>query len=435
MLKSIPRWWKQAERAVLPRLLQPQRRFEDDHDGARFLLLAWIGCLGMPLYYVVWETWFPQKFESLGLRALGLALCLLALGSRRLFKGRCLRAFQFVAVTYMLPFFFSFMFLMNHGSAAWSQSLLVALIVLFHFDSLWALKSFCCGTAAAGAAFGTAGDASFLWSPEVQQQVPIFCFTALVVSCAKIGRRVLAAEKLAGMAQALASVAHELRTPLISVAANVHGVERTLMAEPGQFAADRAAMGEAIGRIRFEVRHMNHMVDLFLMSAAAMKQQLEPTETISMCAVVESVVGRYPFVDELQRASVSVEVRRDFTFSGKYDLCTVLLLNLLRNALKALQRAGKGDVRIIVDGVRNRPRLLVVDTGCGISARQLPLIFERFYTYPPNSGSGIGLALCKDIIDAWHASIRCISRELAYTIFVLEFPHVTRSGASAPNLH
>ena len=73
----------------------------------------------------------------------------------------------------------------------------------------------------------------------------------------------------------------------------------------------------------------------------------------------------------------------------------------------------------------------MIDTGCGIAARHLPMIFQRFYSYPPSSGAGIGLALCKDIIDAWQASIRCVSRELGYTMFVLEFPRV----AAAPPAH
>ncbi len=122
-------------------------------------------------------------------------------------------------------------------------------------------------------------------------------------------------------------------------------------------------------------------------------------------------------------------MRADFRFAGRHELSVVILLNLLRNALNALQRAGKGRIRIVIDGTRAAPRLLFIDTGCGIPAPQLPLIFKRFYSYPPKSGSGIGLALCKEIIDAWKARIRCVSRELAYTIFVLEFPPL----ASAPS--
>jgi two-component system CAI-1 autoinducer sensor kinase/phosphatase CqsS len=399
------------------------RREQQRHNaGTRLRILAWIGCIGMPLYYVIWTLWLPQEFESLGLRLVGMVLCLPAICAPHYFKGGYLAAYQFIGVTYILPFFFTFMFLMNHGSALWSQSLLIALIVLFHFDLLWALASLAVGATLAGLIFARVGDPHFLLSPGVLGQLPIYGFAIVVVSIAKVGRRVLAREKLAGMAQALATVSHELRTPLISVGANVRGVERCLTAQPPFDAPDRRAIGEAMARVQFEVRHMNHMIDLFLQSATALNQNLEPSEHVSMRSVVASVMERYPFTTQAQRDQVCVVIRNDFTFAGKYDLCVVLLLNLLRNALKALQRAGKGQVRIIVDGARNTPQLLVMDSGCGIPAKQLPFIFERFYSYPPSSGAGIGLALCKEIIEAWHANIRCRSRERAYTVFALRFP-------------
>jgi two-component system CAI-1 autoinducer sensor kinase/phosphatase CqsS len=413
---------KPLRQATFQWLLRNERQY--DHASNRFMLLAWIGCLGLPAYYVVWTWWFPQEFESLALRLVGVALCVPALCWRKPFQGRLMRAYMFTGVTYVLPFFFTFMYLMNHGVAVWSQSLLIALIVLFHFNTCWALMSYLSGTLLACAAFVLVGDPAFLLSPEVLQQLPIYFFTITVVSIAKVGRRVLAQEKLAGMAHGLATVSHELRTPLVSVDANVRGIKRRLARSQQPSEADWHAMSEAMARIQFEVRHMNHMIDLFLLSASAVRQQLEPTEHVSMREVVDAVLRRYPFAAETQRNAVSVDIRSDFTFAGKYDLSVVVLLNLLRNALKALHRAGKGRVRIVVDGGRANPRLLFIDTGCGIAAPQLPLIFKRFYSYPPSSGSGIGLALCKEIIDAWQASIRCVSRELAYTIFVLEFPQV-----------
>jgi two-component system CAI-1 autoinducer sensor kinase/phosphatase CqsS len=227
-----------------------------------------------------------------------------------------------------------------------------------------------------------------------------------------------------------------LRTPLISIAANVRGIERAAASwESGPHGPDgqdgqeqQTGVPGALSRIRFEVRHMNQMIDLFLLSAAALNQHLAPTERVSMSEMVHAVIGRYPFATEEQRRLVSVVVRSDFGFLGRQDLGAVILLNLLRNALKAQQRAGKGQVRIVVDGARRRPRLLVMDSACGIPARQLPYIFERFYSYPSHTGAGIGLALCKDIMHAWHGRIRCRSREQAYTVFTLEFP----SGRRAP---
>ena len=399
-----------------------ERRF--DHETWRFIVLAWVGCLGMPAYYLIWTYWFPQQYESLPLRLVGAALCLPAPWAGRLFSTRLRAIYLFTAATYVLPFQFTYLYLMNHGSPVWAQSLLIALIVLFHFSTMWALASCGLGVAVACVAFASVHGAAFLASAHVLEQLPIYAFTIVVISFAKVGRRVLANEKLAGMAQALASVSHELRTPLVSVDANVRGIHRRMARQALPTAADWQEMGDAMTRIQHEVRHMNHMVDLFLLSATAVSQQLEADEHVSMQEVVNSVIKRYPFAAQSQRDAVRVEVRTDFTFAGKHELSVVILLNLLRNALKALHRAGKGRIRIVVDGQRETPRLLFIDTGCGIAAPRLPHIFKRFYSYPANSGSGIGLALCKEIIDAWKANIRCISREWAYTIFVLEFPQV-----------
>jgi two-component system CAI-1 autoinducer sensor kinase/phosphatase CqsS len=422
--------------ALLAWLLRQEQ--QQEHAVVRLHFLAWVGCIGMPVYYLIWTTWFPQKFESAGLRVLGVVLCLPALLCPRKIKGNWLRTYEFISVTYVMPFFFSFMFLMNHGSAVWGESLLLALILLFQFDSLWALASCITGALAACILYMLIGypgaaEAGFRAFPLALEQAPIYVFTIVIVALTKIGRRVLAREKLAGMAQALGMVSHELRTPLISIAANVRGIERAAANWHEGGAADpQDGVAGALARIGYEVRHMNQMIDLFLLSAAAMNQQMAPSERVSMAGMVHAVIDRYPFATTEQRALVSVVVRKDFSFLGRQELGVVVLLNLLRNALKALQRAGKGKVRIIVDGARKRPRLLLMDSGCGIPERQLPYIFERFYSYPPNTGAGIGLALCKDIVHAWHGKIRCRSLEHVYTVFALEFPAARRAPAGEP---
>lgn len=396
--------------------------------ATRLRLLAWIGVVGMPAYYLVWTTWFPQRYESPLLRALGMALCVPALFAHRVKGNTLLRIYEFVGVTYVLPFFFTYMFLMNDGSAVWAQSLLAALIVLFHFDWWWALASFAAGTLAAAGLFAVHGSGTPLEQTHMLEQAPIYLFTIAVVSVTKLGRRVLAREKLAGMAQALALVAHELRTPLMGVTANVRGIERVAQRLGG--GRPDAGVDAALERIRYDVRHMNRLIDLFLESATALERELAPTESLSMAGVVQAAIERYPFASGAQRSKVEVVVRRDFCFAGRDDLCAVLLLNLLRNALKALQRAERtegrgaaaGRVRIVIDGARVRPRLLVMDSGCGIPEGQLPLIFERFHSNPPGSGAGIGLALCRDIVRAWHGTIRCRSRERNYTVFAVAFP-------------
>ncbi|HEU4776953.1 MAG TPA: HAMP domain-containing sensor histidine kinase, partial [Telluria sp.] len=285
------------------------------------------------------------------------------------------------------------------------------------FDTGLACRAYVIGTVAACLAVAVPGHGQLLLSPYVLQQLPIHWFTIAILSVAKVSRDVLEQEKLAGLGAGLATVAHELRTPLASVDANVRGLGRLLHDGPGGH-----GRCDALGRIQFEVRHMNHMIDLFLLSATAVNRNLRPTEAVSMADAVQAVLRRYPFTGPEQQQAVVCEVRRNFRFAGQSELTVVILLNLLRNAIKAIHRAGKGRVRIVVDGGRPTPRLLFIDTGCGVAPRQLPLIFRRFYSYPAHNGTGIGLALCKEIMEAWDATIRCVSRESAYAIFVLEFP-------------
>jgi two-component system CAI-1 autoinducer sensor kinase/phosphatase CqsS len=407
------------------KIFQPFLHFHDaiEHTPmrrAQVRMLAVIGALGMPLYYTLWHYSFPQEYESPALRAVAAALFLPALWPGR-FSNTGFSLYLFLGLTFELPFFFTYMFLMNHASALWAHSLLVALVVLFHFDTRIAVLAYLGGTVLACLAFALAGDPAFLLSREVLQQLPVHWFTIAVLSVVKVGRHVGAQEKLAGLAAGLGSVAHELRTPLVSVEANVRGLQRRLQGETQELVPD-APSQEALARIQFEVRHMHHMIDLFLLSASAVNRKLEASEAVAMHDSVAAVLRRYPFTSTAQRDIVRVDVRADFTFPGQSELCVVILLNLLRNALKAIQRAGKGRVRIIIDGARPVPRLLFIDTGCGIARNRLPLIFDRFYSYPAHNGSGVGLALCRQIMQAWQARISCIAREGAYTIFVLEFP-------------
>ncbi len=419
MTPPLQERWKHWQHGLVQSLLLYHGR--EDHALVRVLLLASIGTVGMPLYYVIWQNFFPQEYESLPLRLLGILLCALGLFARQ-FSRRMLHLYLLVTLSYIFPFFFTFMFLMNHGSGVWSESLLIGLVVLFHFDTGLAARAYLIGTSAACLAAALLGEGAAMLSRPVLQQLPIHLFTIAALSAAKISRHVLAQEKLAGLGAGLATVAHELRTPLTSVDANVRGLLR-MYTDPGNRSQeDRLSAVDALARIQFEVRHMNHMIDLFLLSATAVRQNLRPVEEVKMEGVVEAVLKRYPFSNATQQKLVALEIRRDFSFAGQTELSVVILLNLLRNALKAVQRAGKGRVRIVVDGARQPPRLLFIDTACGIPAQQMPLIFRRFYSHPPHNGAGIGLALCEEIMQAWNASIHCVSREGAYAIFILEFP-------------
>ena len=400
-----------------------RRRSIEDLATLRLLLLSWMGLACFPLFHLLFVHVFPQPYENLALRTIGVLLCLGGLLARQ-WPLRHRERYTFVMLAYGLPFFISYMFLMNGANETWTQALLATLIGLFQFPFRVALRAYVIGTLAAVLLALAQGHGAAVLSQPVLQLLPIHWLMIGVMAIARVSRRTLEHEKLNGLGEGLGSVAHELRTPLVSIEANLRGLTRLQECTP-QNCGDICQA--ALVRAQHEVRHMNRMIDLFLLSASALRKPSAPDAVLSMRATVDDALRRYPFSSPAQRELVVTQVRHDFRFSGQHEMAVVVVLNLLRNALQAIQRAGKGRVRIVVDGRRAMPRLLVIDTACGIPSRQLPLIFKRFVAFPAHNGPGIGLALCRQILTAWQARLRCVSREHAYAIFVLEFP---RSGES-----
>ncbi len=392
-------------------------RSADEIADLRLAALSWLGIICFPLYYLIFGWLLPQPYESLPARLAGVLLAIGGLWARRL-PARQRERYSLLLMAYELPFFCTFMFLMNGANTTWSQVMLVMLVALFHFDFRMALRVAAIGIAAAVLLAIGMGAGAVLLSASALQLLPVQLFLVGWMWVFSQSRKALEEEKLDGLGEGLGAVAHEMRTPLASLDANVRGLSR-MQQRAGQ---ENPVMRQALGRMQYEVRHMNHMIDLFLLSAQAVRQQLDPHESVSMLDTVEAALRRYPFTGEAQRQLVALQVRRDFRFGGQGELAIMLLLNLLRNAMQAVQRAGKGRVRIVIDGARPLPRVLVIDTGCGIAAHHLPQIFQRFFTYPEHNGAGIGLALCRQVMQAWEARLHCVSREHAYAIFVLEFP-------------
>jgi two-component system NtrC family sensor kinase len=110
-----------------------------------------------------------------------------------------------------------------------------------------------------------------------------------------------------------------------------------------------------------------------------------------------------------------------------------VLLNLLNNAIDAIDSASGGEIRITVAGNGNEILISLADNGSGIEPEHLEKIFVPFFTTKPvGRGTGLGLSTCYGIVDSLGGSIEVCSELGAGTVFTV---HLPTTGPSASFQH
>jgi signal transduction histidine kinase len=115
-----------------------------------------------------------------------------------------------------------------------------------------------------------------------------------------------------------------------------------------------------------------------------------------------------------------------------------VLLNLLINARQAMPGGGRLWIKLLHDAENDMIDLVVRDSGCGIPPDKLPRIFDSFFTTkkgPDESGkggTGLGLSMCRDIIEAHHGRVRVDSSVGKGTAFTLKLPTATKAAPKRP---
>lgn len=233
--------------------------------------------------------------------------------------------------------------------------------------------------------------------------------------------------------QFVANAAHELRSPLAAMK-NAAEVGLARRREVHEY---EVLLQENIE----EIDSLAHLVDQLLLLTECETDRLkvhgEPTQ-------LDEIVGRGVDVFQAMADAKDVRlrlVRREAaTVAGNPRHLRVLVNNLLDNAIKFTPPGGAVEASVYPSPAERRAAgkaiLEVVDTGQGISGEDLPRVFDRFYRSDPARsrvegvpGSGLGLSICKSIVDALGGDIRVQSRLGAGARFIVELPAPTRAEA------
>ncbi len=215
--------------------------------------------------------------------------------------------------------------------------------------------------------------------------------------------RMRQAERLATIGRMTSMIAHEVRNPLSSISLNTELLRDALL-QPESFVANKAVgLADAI---LAETDRLSRVTDEFLQY---MRMPTVKLTTQQLNALVAELLQF--LTQELAQRRVVVEQ----TLSP--ELPTVLcdgqqmrqvLLNVIRNAMESMPDGGMLRVSTACSA-RDAVLLTVSDTGVGIKRRDRRQIFEPFYT-TKSYGTGLGLAVVRQIVDAHGGAIRCDSQ-------------------------
>jgi signal transduction histidine kinase len=232
--------------------------------------------------------------------------------------------------------------------------------------------------------------------------------------------RLAAEESGRGRTRAMAGLSHELRTPLHSILGYsellLDGVSGPLGEKTEQF----------VRSIRGSAMHQSGLVDDILsLSRTGRSPRFAPAQ-LEVAVIVAECVGMVAERARANRLELHVDVAADAKIFTDRSKLSQVLINLLGNAVKFTR-----DGEVWVTAVQSEGRITfeIRDTGCGITAAELPHIFEPFWQGKASEtdggeGTGLGLSLVQRLVAVLGGSLSVESEESVGTTFRFDLPVV-----------
>ncbi|AET69268.1 signal transduction histidine kinase, nitrogen specific [Desulfosporosinus orientis DSM 765] len=211
-------------------------------------------------------------------------------------------------------------------------------------------------------------------------------------------------ERLAALGKLVAGVAHEIRNPLTSISGYVEYLEKA-----------KNPSARSWGNIKREINRLNMLLERLLLFARPADTRFAPGDINSLLEVSLQILI------ELNQDNVGIV--REFTphlplASMDSEQMEQVIKNIIYNAYQAMPNGGQLTIRTgICDGLLY---MEFTDTGVGIAADEIPLLFDPFFTTRAK-GSGLGLTIAYEIVKAHEGSIEVNSepgKGTTFTVFL-----------------
>jgi len=413
------------------------KRTQEEED--QIIPYGILGVLGFSFFYIINGFLLPGSVkEEVCFRIIAAVFSLtLALKNYwpKCFKP-LLPVYWHIALTFNIPFFFTFILLSKPEDHIWPIHWVLALTLLILLVDLISFLVLSCIGISLAIIFHIYSYQLFQLPTSFGALIAAYVsFTLYYIFIFK-KRQLSHNRRISSLKMQAGAIAHEMRTPLSAIDAIAGGLKLHLptlihtykMAQEKDQSIPRIhknalqSLSEAPDELKVISRSAFTVVDMLLTN---LKEDV-PESTSEKCSIsqcVETSLSEYSLRDS-DKKLISVEIKDDFEFYGNSLMIKHVLFNLLKNALHYLKAANKGNITIWTETGSKVNKLYFEDTGKGIPKDYLPHIFDQFFTRTA-FGSGVGLAFCKMVMTKLGGDITCESVEGDYTRFILTFPTLT----------
>jgi two-component system NarL family sensor kinase len=237
--------------------------------------------------------------------------------------------------------------------------------------------------------------------------------------------------QLAGMREDFVStLTHDLKTPLLGA------IETLQSFESGHFGAvtpmQQTVLQTMARSHRSTLQLVETLLDVYRNDAEGLQLQLAP---VDLTTVAEEVIVTLREVARARQVYISMnygesDFRRALWVQGDALQLQRVFANLLMNGINHTPRGGK--VEVVMESFSDYQTVKIIDNGSGITPAELPDLFERFYqghSQRHASGSGLGLYLTRQIIEAHGGTIWAENRLPKGALFGFKLPATSPGGS------
>jgi PAS domain S-box-containing protein len=226
------------------------------------------------------------------------------------------------------------------------------------------------------------------------------------------------ANRVATMGQLSASIAHEVNQPIGAAVTNAHAALRWLGATPPNMDEVHQALSRIVTNGNRATEVLSR-IRAFIKKAPPRKDTLDVNQTVlEVVALTRSEAKANKVVVQMQLAEGLPVVQAD-----RVQLQQVLL-NLIINAIEAMSASDAGSRRLLISSAKSESddvSVGVQDSGPGFPEESAEQLFQAFYTTKP-AGLGMGLSICRSIVEAHGGQLRAAAGDPAGAIFTFTLP-------------